>query len=35
MELHNNDEAGKNNQWTIEDAEYHLLLDDKYYYKNN
>lgn len=29
--LHNNDEVGLNNQWTFEDAEYHLLLSDKYY----
>ena len=34
MELHNNDEVGIDSQWTMEDAEYHLLLDDKYYYKN-
>lgn len=32
MELHNQDEAGIDNQWTLEDAEYHLLLSDKYYY---
>ncbi|AGO49553.1 hypothetical protein Phi4:1_gp140 [Cellulophaga phage phi4:1] len=31
MELHNNDEAGINNQWTYEDAEYHLLLSDEFY----
>ena len=31
MELHNADEAGIDNQWTLEDAEYYLLLDDKYY----
>lgn len=30
MELHNNDEAGIDNPWTFEDAEYHLLLSDKY-----
>ena len=30
MELHNADEVGINNQWTIEDAEYFLLLSDKY-----
>ena len=34
MELHNNDEVGINDQWTYEDAEYHLLLSDKYYYLN-
>jgi hypothetical protein len=31
MELHNADEAGIDNQWTLEDAEYHLLLSDKYH----
>lgn len=31
MELHNDDEVGINNQWDMEDAEYHLLLSDKYY----
>ena len=31
MELHNADEVGIDNQWTLEDAEYHLLLSDKYY----
>jgi hypothetical protein len=31
MELHNADEVGIDNQWTFEDAEYHLLLSDKYY----
>ena len=31
---HNNDEVGVGNQWTMEEAEYHLLLDDKYYYNN-
>ena len=31
MELHNADEAGIDNQWTYEDAEYHLLLSDKYH----
>lgn len=30
MTLHNSDEAGIDNQWTFEDAEYHLLLSDKY-----
>ena len=30
MELHNADEVGINNQWTFEDAEYHLLLSDEY-----
>ena len=30
MELHNSDEVGINNQWTFEDAEYHLILSDKY-----
>ena len=34
MLSHNKDEAGENNQWTMEDAEYFLLLDDKYYYLN-
>lgn len=34
MELHNNDEVGINNQWSYEETEYHLLLSDKYYYKN-
>jgi len=34
MILHNGDEAGIDNQWDIEDAEYYLLLDDKYYYLN-
>ena len=34
MLLHNNDEAGENDQWDMEEAEYHLLLSDKYYYKN-
>ena len=33
-DLHNNDEVGVGNQWTMEEAEYHLLLDDKYYYNN-
>ena len=33
MELHNNDEVGENDQWDMEDAEYNLLLNDKYYYK--
>ena len=31
MELHNADEVGINNQWDYEEAEYHLLLSDKYY----
>lgn len=31
MQLHNSDEAGIDNQWTFEDAEYHLLLSDKYH----
>ena len=30
MRLHNEDEVGINNQWTYEEAEYFLLLDDKY-----
>lgn len=30
MELHNEDEVGIDNQWTFEDAEYYLLLSDKY-----
>ena len=33
MNLHNNDEVGINSQWTFEEAEYHLLLSDKYYKK--
>lgn len=32
MELHNADEVGIDNQWDYEDAEYHLLLSDKYWY---
>lgn len=35
MELHNNDEVGIDNQWDYEEAEYQLLLSDKYYYKND
>lgn len=31
MNLHNEDEVGIDNQWSFEDAEYHLLLSDKYY----
>ena len=34
MELHNADEVGIDNQWTFEEAEYHLLLSDKYYIKS-
>ena len=34
MELHNNDEIGINNKWDMKEAEYYLLLDDKYYYRN-
>lgn len=34
MTLHNEDEVGVDNQWTFEDAEYHLLLSDKYYLSN-
>jgi len=34
MDLHNNDEVGVNNQWTYADAEYHLLLSDKYHKHN-
>ena len=34
MFLHNNDEVGLNDKWSFEDAEYYLLLSDKYYYKN-
>ena len=34
MELHNADEVGQNDKWSLEDAEYYLLLSDKYYYKN-
>ena len=31
MELHNADEAGAgDSRWSYEDAEYHLLLSDKY-----
>ena len=30
MEFHNNDEAGRDNQFTMEDAEYHLLLSDQF-----
>ena len=30
MELHNADEVGINNQWSFEDAEYHLTLSDKF-----
>lgn len=33
MESHNNDEVGGNDQWDFETAEYFLLLDDKYHYK--
>ncbi len=34
MELHNADEVGQLcGQWTLEDAEYALLLSDKYYKK--
>jgi len=34
MKLHNADEVGQgDNAWTLEDAEYHLLLSDKYYKK--
>ena len=31
MELHNANEVGINDPWTLEDAKYHLLLSDKYY----
>ena len=31
MVLHNEDEVGINNQWSYDDAEYHLLLSDKYH----
>lgn len=35
MEAHNNDEVGQgDNAWDFEEAKYHLLLGDKYYYKN-
>lgn len=34
MNLHNADEVGIDNQWTFEDAEYHLLLSDKYHQKH-
>lgn len=35
MEAHNNDEVGQGegNAWSFEDAEYHLLLSDKYHYQ--
>jgi len=33
MILHNEDEVGINNQWSMEDAEHYLLASDKYYYK--
>lgn len=33
-DLHNADEVGLNDRWTLRDAEYWLLLDDKYYYWN-
>lgn len=33
MELHNADEVGIDNQWTYDEAEYHLLLSDKFYNK--
>lgn len=29
MELHNDDEVGIDNQWTFEEAEYFLLLDEE------
>lgn len=32
MELHNGDEVGLNDKWSLEDAEHYLLLSDKYYY---
>ncbi len=36
MIAHNNDEVGQgDNAWTFEEAKYHLLLSDKYYYLNN
>ena len=35
MLLHNNDEVGLNDKWTFEDAEYYLLLSDKYYKKGS
>ena len=31
MNSHNEDEVGIDNQWSFEDAEYHLLLSDKFY----
>lgn len=34
MELHNADEAGIDNLWDFEDAEYFLLLSDKYHVKS-
>ena len=34
MELHNADEVGINNQWTMEESEYYLLLSDKYNYED-
>jgi hypothetical protein len=35
MNLHNADEVGIDNQWTYADAEYHLLLSDKYHVQTN
>ena len=34
MKAHNEDEVGIDNQWDYDDAEYYLLLSDKYYYLN-
>jgi hypothetical protein len=34
MELYNDDEIGKDDPITMEEAEYLLLNEDKYYYKN-
>jgi hypothetical protein len=34
MDLYNNDEIGKDNPITMEEAEYNLLNSDEYHYKN-
>ena len=34
MEAHNADEVGGNDKWDYEEAEYHLLLSDKYHISN-
>ena len=33
MNLHNEDEVGQIEKWSFEEAEYHLLLSDEYYYQ--